>query len=209
MFVNHRIAHTYIWSKKKQMKKKTFYYYVKSLHSWTECQRTLQEKGTTVKWWPSDNNNNNNKTSFLSHLFPLASKRCWWLSIVQHVHTQLAGVRSSIGRDRRPNSTPWMKTFFFFFFFNKETKKKGDLYRLKRLVRFRFQLGFHPNFFFGFFFLNYCCIYFPEQKGRISSSFLPGASLSPFSTINTFRKVKKKNISIGLEGMLGGSFSYS
>ena len=34
-----------------------------------------EEKGTTVKWWPSDNNNNN-KTSFLSHLFPLASKRC-------------------------------------------------------------------------------------------------------------------------------------
>ena len=108
MFVNHRIAHTYIWSKKKQMKKKTFYYYVKSLHSWTECQRTLQEKGTTVKWWPSDNNN---KTSFLSHLFPLASKRCWWLSIVQHVHTQLAGVRSSIGRDRSPTAPHEWKRF--------------------------------------------------------------------------------------------------
>jgi hypothetical protein len=49
---------------------------------------------------------------------------------------------------------------------------------------------------------------FPSKRvGFLLLSYLVHLS-PPFSTINTFRKVKKKNISIGLEGMLGGFFFF-
>lgn len=70
--------------------------------SWTECQRTRRRKRDHCQVVAFGQQQQQN--FFPSHLFPLASKRCWWLSIVQHVHTQLAGVRSSIGRDRSPTA---------------------------------------------------------------------------------------------------------